>query len=320
MLPEGLLTPARKRALLASMAGAILLYGVGVAYAGWPEMKAALAGIGPSAVLAALGLSLVNYALRFTRWQFYLARLGHRVPVGASATYYVAGFALTTTPGKAGEMVRGLFLKRHGVPFPTTLAAFLAERVSDLAAVLALCAAGLLAGRYALAGEIAIALTGLGLAFLAFPPLLAPFRRLAPTTGRLGALVTRAFALLDQLHACFSPVPLLAGFALSLLAWAAEGYALHLLLDAAGSPITLGQAQFAYAASLLVGALTMLPGGLGGTEVTLAGLLGAAGVPAATAGAVTIAIRLFTLWFAVALGAAALALAGRTRPQPAAAV
>ena len=57
---------------------------------------------------AILGLSLLNYALRFVRWQWYLSRLGHAIPAPQRALIYLAGFALTTTPGKAGEAGRGI--------------------------------------------------------------------------------------------------------------------------------------------------------------------------------------------------------------------
>ena len=68
-------------------------------------------------------------------------------------------------------------------------------------------------------------------------------------------------------------------------------------------------APFARAA-LLVSAVAMLPGGVGGAEITMISLLvalshGAIAAPAAKAG--TLLCRLATLWFAVVLGALALA-------------
>ena len=55
---------------------------------------------------------------------------------------YFAGFSLTTTPGKAGELIRSLFLKPYGVQFHHSAAMFFSERLADLVAIVALTAIG----------------------------------------------------------------------------------------------------------------------------------------------------------------------------------
>jgi uncharacterized membrane protein YbhN (UPF0104 family) len=52
----------------------------------------------------------------------------------------------------------------------------------------------------------------------------------------------------------------------------------------------------------LVGSLSFLPGGLGGTEATIIWLLGVLSMPGAAAATVAMLVRLFTLWLAVAIG------------------
>ena len=64
---------------------------------------------------------------------------GSRINLGV----YFAGFALTTSPGRVGEILRSVLLKPHGVPPAASVAAFFAERVSDLLAILVLAAVGL---------------------------------------------------------------------------------------------------------------------------------------------------------------------------------
>ena len=44
--------------------------------------------------MLALGLSLVNYILRFIRWQHYLAILGHKLPVLPHLRIYIASIRL----------------------------------------------------------------------------------------------------------------------------------------------------------------------------------------------------------------------------------
>ena len=93
-------------------------------WAGWREVVAAVVQIGPWVLLGLLGLSLVNYLLRFFRWGRYLALLGTPVPWRINLDIYFAGFALTTSPGKLGETLRSVLLKPHGVPAAESLAVF----------------------------------------------------------------------------------------------------------------------------------------------------------------------------------------------------
>ena len=69
------------------------------------------------ALLACL-LAAVNYALRFLRWQFYLRKVGvTNVSTRDSLQVFLAGFALTVTPGKLGEAVKAVLLRAsHGDP------------------------------------------------------------------------------------------------------------------------------------------------------------------------------------------------------------
>jgi uncharacterized protein (TIRG00374 family) len=57
-----------------------------------------------------------------------------------------------------------------------------------------------------------------------------------------------------------------------------------------------------YAISVLIGALSFIPGGLGSTEAVMGFLLVAAGASPGDAVASTIICRVSTLWFAVFIG------------------
>jgi uncharacterized protein (TIRG00374 family) len=89
---------------------------------------------------------------------------------------------------------------------------------------------------------------------------------------------------------------------LSVAAWSAEGLAFHWILGWMGAEIPLAFSLFVYATAMLAGALSFMPGGLGGAEAVMVALLMWKGMPAADAVAATVLIRLATLWFAVALG------------------
>lgn len=298
----------RLRALILSIVAAIVGYLVLSLWGGWEEVVAAFAQIGLLGTLIVLGLSLVNYGLRFGRWQLYLSQLGYCVPWLPSLRIYLSGFALTTTPGKAGEAFRGVLLKQRGVPFPATFAAFISERLSDLVAIVLLTLVGL--AQYpqtrgiVLAGVLGIVVA---LACLSSQTLLDWLHRWASARqGKLVAMVAHASEVLEGGRRCHRPGLLGVATLISIVAWGAEALAFYWMLGWLGTDTSLSFAIFVYALSMLAGALSFLPGGLGGAEAVMVSLLILKGMTMPTAIAATVFIRLATLWFAVVIGLVAL--------------
>lgn len=301
--------PAYLRALAWAAVAAGAGY-LGVAFfTGWSEISAALARLSVLLIVGILALSLVNYGLRFWRWQIYLRLLGHAVPWHRSLPIYFAAFALTATPGKVGESVRTLWLQPLGVRASQSLAAFLAERASDLFAVLLLVCLGLAAYPAARPVVAVLALViVLALAVLAWERGLARCAAFADARlpARVGKLVSGLFEIVLHSRRLFAPAPLAIGLAISIPAWGAEAVGAWLVFDALGASIPLTDATFIYAFAMLVGAISFLPGGLGGTEAAMIALLAAHGLALPESVAATLVVRLATLWFAIALGLALL--------------
>lgn len=297
------------RAVLWSVALAALGY-LGLSlWAGWRDVVAAVVQVGPLVLCELLLLSLSNYLLRFLRWARYLDLLDAPVDWRINLAVYFSGFALTTSPGKLGEILRSVLLKPHGVPATASVAAFFAERASDLLAILVLAAIGLWA--YAPARPV----VGLALAAVAAALLLVQWTALISGIDRWALarpqkwarLVVRLCEIVLHFRRCFSLPAMTMGLALGVIAWFAEGFGFWWLLDALGNPLPLTTAVFIYAFAMLVGGLSFLPGGLGSSEAVMIGLLVLHGFPEAAAVTATLICRLATLWFAVALGAAFLA-------------
>jgi glycosyltransferase 2 family protein len=272
-------------------------------------------------LLALAGLlSLGNYGLRIYRWRCYLARLGHRVPAGFAAISYVAGFAYTLSPGKVGEMVRARYYARLDVPLSDVAAAFLAERLLDVVAMVAL--AGLLASALARYRGAMFAAAALGAAVLAALAGL-PWGRLAsrlPDAGRLPRFLRRGLIegarSVAAARELLQPSMLALGFAVGLVAWGLEGVGLDVLSFAVpGAHLEVATAVGIYGLAVLAGGLSLLPGGLGSAEAVMTTLLATHGFSLTQALLLTVLCRLLTLWLGVALGWLAVASL-RRRAQP----
>jgi FAD/FMN-containing dehydrogenase len=127
--------------------------------------------------------------------------------------------------------------------------------------------------------------------------------------GPLRQIAQRLLQVSRDALVCLSPRLLLLGLAAGLLAWSLESVELSVLLDSLGHPIPVSSSVSIYAFSMLAGAVSFLPGGLGSSEACMVLLLRAAGIPLPTAVSATLIVRAATLWFAVLLGALALAVA-----------
>lgn len=295
----------RYRAALLSVVGSALGYLAFSLWGGWQAVGAAVSEVGLVGIVIALFMSSVNYGLRFVRWQTYLKVLGHPMPWRPSLNIYLAGFALTTTPGKAGEALRGVLLKRWGVPYPQSFAAFFSERLSDLFAVVLLTLFGL--SLYPQAWPmmvVGVALVAVGLIVLSQRRLLERITETVPAGGgKALGLLRHLLQVLVHAQQCHRLRLMLGLTALSVVAWSAEALAFDWILKWMGADIPLTFAVFVYALAMLAGAVSFMPGGLGGAEAVMVGLLVWKGMDGADAVAATVLIRLATLWFAVAIGA-----------------
>lgn len=298
----------RLKTLVGSVVAAAGGYLVIALWSGWGAVAGSVERVGATGIAAALAMSLVNYGLRFVRWQMYMEALDHRIPWLPHGRIYLAGFALTTTPGKAGEAIRSVFLKRWGVGYPASLAAFLSERLSDLVAILLLALLGL--AFYPAARPVvaigAAAVVGAVMVLSQERRLRRWHERTRGAEGRVWRLLHHLLHLLLEARRCHYPRLLLIATALSVAAWSAEALAFHWILQRLDADLPMTFAFFVYALSMLAGALSFLPGGLGGAEAVMVGLLVWKGLALPHAVAATFLIRLATLWFAVGLGIVAL--------------
>jgi uncharacterized protein (TIRG00374 family) len=102
------------------------------------------------------------------------------------------------------------------------------------------------------------------------------------------------------------PLPFTTGLIIALAAWATEGVAFAWLAQELGGQGSVLLYISIFSVAIVAGALTFVPGGLGGTEVVLYMLAVATGMGEAEALTATILIRLTTLWYAVILGSISL--------------
>lgn len=299
-----------QKPLVISVVLAIAFYFIGMVATDFESTRTAVAHMGWMAWAGVISLSLLNYALRYLRWSSYIRHFSHvKIPALRHGLYYVSGFALSTTPGKAGEAIRSLYLHPHGVGYHQSISALFVERLLDMLAITLLAVlACIYFPQYQWVAVItAVAAFG-GLILLHQRWAIELLDRQADKMGRLKKITKHIVLMLRSAVLLLKNRQLVGGLALGVIAWGGEGIGLYLILDAMGAHVDPWLAVSIYGVAVLVGAVSFLPGGLGGTEAAMTLLLLASGVDKSTAVAATLVCRVATLWFAVVLGLVAMSI------------
>ena len=257
-------------------------------------------------VILLLLLSLLNFALRSYRWYLFANRSGVRITLIESVKNYIAGFSMGVTPGRLGEVVRIWMLRQKlAVRFYRLAPLLVADRVYDLIAIVFLVIAtqrvsGDQLDLSIIAGLVFMMITFYALRFPNFGA--AIITTIYKIFGKARKFLAAARRSLHVGKPMFSLSNSLSFGLISVLAWLSECFAFYLLLDSFGTGLSLERVSFIYSFSTLVGAISMLPGGLGGFEATAIFLLTNQGLDSNTAILATTIIRIFTLWFSFLLG------------------
>jgi len=301
------------RRLLLALLLAVVVYGAFVVWTGVRTLGTALADFHWAALGLAVALSSLNYCFRFLKWEYYLRLLEvPKLPTSDSFLVFLSGFVLTVTPGKVGEVFKSAVLERtHGIDLARTAPIVVGERLTDVIAVVMLVALGSLgfSSGWFWAGLGALAVVALLVLILWDAPLDFTFARIERSQGSLARHLPKLRTARASLRAVARPSTLPWPTLLSLVGWAGEGLGLWILLGGFGQETPLAVAVFFYATSTLAGALVPIPGGLGVAETILqGGLFELGGVPLPAATGAMLFSRFATLWWAVLVGFAALAL------------
>lgn len=297
----------KKKILLSAVFGALIFLGISF-YADFDKLIGALGKFNWFFFPLILSLSFLNYVARFYKWEYYLKILNIKVAPLLSFKIFLSAFVMSVTPGKMGEVLKSYLLKEEtGTPIAKSAPIIIAERITDFISIIIICIMGAYVFDY---GRSVI--IGVGIFFIAVTLILS-YQKLSlaiiNSLERIKFLskhVHRLHVAYDSIYQLVKIKPLIIAILMSLVAWGFEcgGFYFVLKIFSSTSNVETGflTASFIYCFSTLVGAIAMLPGGLGATEATLTGLLIVLKIPKDVSAASTIIIRIATLWFAVVVG------------------
>jgi glycosyltransferase 2 family protein len=281
-------------------------------------------------LLLAAGAVAAQILVKAVRWQFMVERLtGTRISLGFGAVSVVSGVAAgSMTPGRSFELAKAVMLRgSYNIALSVSTSAMIVERMLDMAflVVTFLLAAAFVPTRTVLASRVlALVVAGVIVGFGAL--VVAPGRIRAWITPAIrllplpAPLRDRSLGLLDTFFTSF--LLLRAQHTLwTLLAFTAASAALDVgrvvaVFTAMGIGLSIPVIVFAYLGAAMLGMALLIPGGVGVTEVSMAGLIAVLAPGAVSAPLVSSAVladRFLSYYLLVVLGAGLLVAYHRFR-------
>ena len=299
-----MLQTIRNRVFL-SIAIAALIYLVCMIYVDYEKVLSSFKNFNWYLLPLLLLLSFGNYVSRFFKWEYYLKIIDVKLHKLDSLSIFMSGLIMSVTPGKMGELLKSYLVKQvNGTSISKTAPIVFAERATDFLSLTIMALTGAYFYDY---GKNIIIIIGLiiltGLIIISNKKLFYKIISIISNFSFISKHILKIRTAYDSSSKLLSITPLLLMTLLSIVSWGFECFGYYLILTNFDLEIDLLWAFFSYSFATIVGALSMLPGGLGVTEGSLTLMLVQKGLSEHSAFAATFIVRAVTLWFAVLVGA-----------------
>ena len=251
--------------------------------------------------------------IKSLRQMLFLRHQSIKIPLKQNIIIYLAGLSMLFTPAGLGEMIKSHFLlKKYNQPVSKTLPLVIMERYHDALAILCI---------------IIIFSIITGITFLTIPILItvilllvlliiARNRKLFPIFQKVISkikifqnLENHSIEFNKSLVSLTSKKIFFSGWLVGISAWSFDGLGIYLCFQAFELDFDFLTASLIGLSSVLFGALTLIPGGVGVTEVSFVKLLSIYGIESSVSSSLALFFRLQSIWFATCLGIIAMRFA-----------
>jgi len=258
-------------------------------------------------------LAPLSWVIVFFRWHLLLKNSNIIIPKKENFKIYMAGFAMSVTPGKVGELIKSQFLKsKYGVSRKNTLPIIISEYFYHLVGVLVVSIIGVYYFEFSL--YIIILTSALIITTLTIISSETFFKKFVNLISKRNFLKKYVSPISDShiiLKKSTRGKIFIISSGLSIAFWLTEVlivYFVFLSFDILN--FEFFKIAAIYTTSLILGMLSFLPMGVGVVEGSLAGFLNYEGIDISIALTLVILIRIFTRWYGVIVGLVFMKLIG----------
>jgi hypothetical protein len=244
--------------------------------------------------------------IKSLRQQLLYKQIGVFISFKTGILLFISGLSMEATPGGSGELIKSYYLKKKfGYPLAKTFPTVIMERLLDLTGIAGiLLIVGLLLDNYNIISLMLILLSALSLIFASgkkkklFNFLLSIIEKI-PILKKQVVSFSKSYQVFGELT---SGKIMTKTLGLSFFVWMTDAIMIYFIFMGFNLNFDIIFSTFSMYSSLLLGVLTMIPAGIGVTEVSFVEILKSEGVDTATSTSLVILFRLVTIWFLTVLG------------------
>jgi len=286
--------------------GVLIFYVIFIAYSDFQEFSINISQFDFSYLPIILAFVFLGIIIKSLRQQLLYKQIKVCISFKTGILLFISGLSMIVTPGGSGELIKSYYLKKNfGYPLAKTFPTVIMERLLDLAGIVGiLLIVGVLLDNHNIIFLMLILLSTLSLIFASgkkkklFNFLLSIIEKI-PVLKKQASSFSESYQVFGELT---SGKIMTKTLGLSFFVWMTDAIMIYFIFMGFNLNFDIIFSTFSVYSSLLLGSLTMVPAGIGVTEVSFVEILRGEGVDTAISTSLVILFRLVTIWFLTVLG------------------
>tara|TARA_B110001454_G_scaffold141818_1_gene131712 strand:- start:1647 stop:2564 length:918 start_codon:yes stop_codon:yes gene_type:complete len=253
-----------------------------------------------------LGLSFASYFIMGIRQKILLKKLGIEIEFKNNLLLYFSGLSMSVTPGGVGEAIKSLYLKKkYGHSVSKTFPLVLIERFHDLGVVISVIvftSIFLQISEVIIVEIIIIPLIIIVYVLVRTKKLFIKTIKIFKRIKKFEKVFDNISKSYDGMYEMLDPKTTIKVWIIGIIGQIFFALSIYSVFLAFGQDFGFIFTTEIVYSSILFGAISLLPGGVGLTEITTVNFLTDKGMEISLATSITIMLRLVTIWFSTILG------------------
>ena len=247
----------------------------------------------------------ISWTPLLVRWQILLKKNDINIPIKKSFLLFLGGMSMSITPGHVGELIKSQLIKTiYNIPRTKTAPIIFVEKFYDLTgAIIASIIGIIILGMDASLILISVSILIVIIFLIYYRPIFEFILKRVTKTKFFSKYSENISDSYEIVRNSTTPQISSISFGLSVLYWIIISVAVHFILLSFGiESISILKTISIYSSSVVIGAISFIPGGLGITEGSLIGLFSLEGIDISLALILSVMIRILTMWYSVSIG------------------
>ena len=247
----------------------------------------------------------ISWTPLLVRWQILLKKNNINIPIKKSFLLFLGGMSMSITPGHVGELIKSQLIKTiYNIPRTKTAPIIFVEKFYDLTgAIIASIIGIIILGMDASLILISVSILIVIIFLIYYRPIFEFILKRVTKTKFFSKYSENLSDSYEIVRNSTTPQISSISFGLSILYWIIISVAVHFILLSFGiESISILKTISIYSSSVVIGAISFIPGGLGITEGSLIGLFSLEGIDISLALVLGVMIRILTMWYSVSIG------------------